>query len=285
MTNLHIKMDDPLTLCMQLLRLAQLTTPNLGLVSVQSILVDLFGDRLDSAQLNRLIEAFRLVGDERANADALLEVIDTALASLVVDSDDLCVRMGRFSYGIDMAIMLKWASEYESESHIVFNLLDLALFYVIQRLAISAVNNQPPTTIVGLSTPSSQVMETVISPGDSRIERNIEISYNSREACPQLHVKLPCRRLVSESLKSRRDYRQKPSPSYDLDIYSYNEHKMGRIKTRPLQLPHKVVGQGFTIVFDEEMGITPLVTSIEDQDENEVFRSIRLVIAGSQQPV
>jgi hypothetical protein len=139
--------------------------------------------------------------------------------------------------------------------------------------ATSSTTDDKPDTILVATQPDRDV--SVTFKGHHYIERRTTITYQHGQRHPRLQVRMPMKSAIDQRPYERTHWIQKATSAYDLDLYTYQNRRMGHIETRPIAVPARISGQRLSLIFRLPTDTHMIETSLLD-DQGLRARSIQL---------
>lgn len=278
-------MDSELALLLNLQKLA-LSSPvdqsAITAIAPEPLIADALAGMLAERELQQLQDLLARLGAGNIGAAEAWRLANDLVPAIKARSAQADQIAGRSALNrmLEEMFMLRSITGSQLVGHIDLRIKSIRLFDYIPRLTIDPVPGTPTTVIIGTMPQTlSQPDITVSSPHDSYIERRTEIVYSSRSPYPHLNLNTPSRRGALNVKTKRLDCIQHPFPEYDLEIYTFQERRVGNIQTRACELPYTVKGQKLSITIPRQDDTSLLETSMFDEKRNPLLHCVRLMIA------
>lgn len=166
-----------------------------------------------------------------------------------------------------------------SLSRAALTLSSLELLRPVDMLHIAGANGTPHTILIGASAEGRGECAIPL-PGLSYIAQRVAISYYDGTYHPRLRLTTPTATAHDDRPRYRATWVQKPWPAYDLDVYTYKDRLMGRVRTRIHDTLPTTDDQHLRLSFAPWLPMRFLVTDlldISDGAEVVLVRCIKIV--------
>ncbi|NJO83466.1 MAG: hypothetical protein HC828_12040 [Blastochloris sp.] len=177
---------------------------------------------------------------------------------------------------IDELLGLVVALASEHITHIEFSPKNMQIFRFIQTLTIVSVDSGFETYLIS-AVPSDTDIVTINADTHALLKR-IEISYSRTSAYPRMNIRIPSMNQVSALQNMRMNWTQTDIPEDDLEIYNYDQKKLGKITTRSVALPYTIRGGKVSVRIPHADTARILMTDILSKNDEVISRCVKLNI-------
>ncbi len=273
-------LDHLLTLLFSLLRIADLPRDDdfiLMLASIEEIIAGVLSESLSDQERQYVISTLlEVIGKDISIASAIERINTTVymLRGQGINGKSMQVKGISINHILEDLLALYAIVNSHSVGHADILMTNINVFNYIHKIRIEPENNNPYTVIIG--TLSEQQDMLVSLSNNSYIERRTELIHSSTSPYPKLNLKTPSKRRPANWRSRRFDWLQRGLPEDDLEVYTYQERRVGNISTRELNLPYIISGKKHQIIIPEQVGTALFETSIRNEQGTVLMHCIRV---------
>lgn len=244
---------------------------------------------LEQSDREELVELSRRLAN-RTQIAAILATLNRIAQTIIaqIDEQPQLARQIDERHAVLTAILaIHTLASDDATDRIDVRIDSLALFDYVEQIYIKATQTEPgtldaapssatddkPDTILVVARPDREM--SVAFKGHHYIERRTTVTYRHGQRHPQLHIRTPTKSAIDERPYERKHWIQKTSSAYDLDVYTYQNRRMGRIQTRPISTLSRIAGQQLGLTFSLPVNTQLLATSLLE-GQRELTQCIQL---------
>jgi hypothetical protein len=166
----------------------------------------------------------------------------------------------------------------ENIKQFLFSPENIQIFRFIRTFAIKPIENGFETYLISNAPADADI--TIKTVDTHVLLKRVEISYGKASIYPKMNIRIPSMNQDSALQNMRVNWSQTDTPEDDLEIYNYDQKKLGRIITRPAALPYTIPGKKISVRIPSAENAHILVTDILSKNDDVVSRFIKLTISG-----